>query len=522
MVSTLLQLGVYNYIVGLLLTLTIHLLWMYVAGKKFNIYTNDIFSDVAIGVGICTVINVFDNRKDYNGADIAFSLLTSLPCGFILSTYYFMELLGVSPMLALGIFALSFTTALGIFFAAVSLYNPVIIISGRIMVICGIAGISIFNELNIVYVLFISTVCLFIINRSFHYPFLRFRAVYHQLYPLSWDENIALPIWFLPKKIRKDAKKNRSATIAFSMMLLRERPLHRKSAQKGLFYIACDTLIAFKSLEDLSKTRKSLSFMPEEFPEEYSQPFSHLIEESRNIQQALNNYNPSNRIREIRKAQVRLQEFEKEMNYTRDKEAREFEKLAQAWLVLIHKYLQENEHNLPLPNPFVTGPALKAKEETFVGREDILNEIKTEALKEGAAGAILFLGNRRTGKTSTLYNLPQVLPSDIQAHYFDAQDIRMKSEQGFYRQLLKSFGSIEINNEADFTALTDFFEAQDAKLKEENKLALVCLDEYERFADLAHFPDTLRYWIQHLNNIVFLLAGSYELDENKADEPNAS
>jgi len=181
-----------------------------------------------------------------------------------------------------------------------------------------------------------------------------------------------------------------------------------------------------------------------------------------------------------------------------------------------------------LPNPFVTGNPIQPEyREVFVGRRDIIEQIQTEALREGGAGAILFLGNRRTGKTSTLLNLQSQVGSGIKPVFIDCQsplvsggtlvDFSGKLAATVLKATVQRDESI--TNFQTFADLTRLLEKLQLKFYRQGIRSLLCFDEYERLTTqitngaLSGLPDSLRYWIQHLPNFIFLFAGSHPLTE---------
>ncbi len=188
------------------------------------------------------------------------------------------------------------------------------------------------------------------------------------------------------------------------------------------------------------------------------------------------------------------------------------------------KLLEENKHR-PLPNPFVVGYPLKSDSEMFVGRKDIVDHIQREALKK-EGGSILFIGQRRSGKTSVLKNLKRYLTSNLRTVYFDCQDPTISgNEKYFCQSLARSIGQELHISKGEFVScnslpeLTNFLKEIQHKLQQENLRLLLCFDEYERFAEkvekgiLIDLPNAMRHWVQHLQQTIFLFAGSHFLKE---------
>ncbi|MEK7255897.1 MAG: ATP-binding protein [Bacteroidota bacterium] len=243
----------------------------------------------------------------------------------------------------------------------------------------------------------------------------------------------------------------------------------------------------------------------------------------------MSDYNPTNQLRQYRSIESNLIELQKQANLSRKRSQILFGKVAAKWRDIIRQEIHRIEQagGLPLPNPFITGgrSPLVEKGEPFVGRQDIIRQIETEVLREGAPGAILFLGNRRTGKTSTLENLRHFLPSSLKTVFFSFQDPRILTANlpdlcGFLaKRWGEACGRPVAKMPADLGALTNQIEEWERHLEAQGSYLLVCFDEYERLSDriadgtLRGLADAFRHWAQHFRRFVFLFAGSHEMAE---------
>lgn len=85
------------------------------------------------------------------------------------------------------------------------------------------------------------------------YPFIYFQKVYNQRNPLQWNDNIALPLWLLSKKIQKNARVEREKCLKLCEKLSKI-PHYKKVGQKAMSLIIIDELL---NVEDLSDIRKN-------------------------------------------------------------------------------------------------------------------------------------------------------------------------------------------------------------------------------------------------------------------------
>jgi hypothetical protein len=348
--------------------------------------------------------------------------------------------------------------------------------------------------------------------------------------PLVWDENFGLPFPFLPKILQSYVKK-RDLIYATELcvFLINERKVQRKAAQKGLMLITTDVMSKFESLLQISRLKESLNYLPaaKTIPEGFSDNILKFAELSEDIQNAQNESNISNKVSIYSRSLKTLEEYRKSAIWKKDKDSPHFAKVAEKWQQIINKEILtiKKSGKMPLANPFVTGNPVKEKEGTvFIGRQDIVEQIQNEALREVGAGGILFIGNRRTGKTSTLINMQPYLHSSLMVAFFDLQKPHFKATENhfaeaIYQDISKITKIAGKKNVDDFASLTDYFEQVQQNLKKQDKNLLICFDEYERLTPtimegkLAGLPDTMRYWIQHLDHIIFLFAGSHSVEE---------
>src|SRR5579884_3868149 len=74
-----------------------------------------------------------------------------------------------------------------------------------------------------------------------------------------------------------------------------------------------------------------------------------------------------------------------------------------------------------IDNPYVSDPSLKLDDSSFVGRQDLVQQLE-QALSRGRSRPTFFLvGERRMGKTSTLNQLPRLLSTRYLPIYYDLQ-----------------------------------------------------------------------------------------------------
>lgn len=214
-----------------------------------------------------------------------------------------------------------------------------------------------------------------------------------------------------------------------------------------------------------------------------------------------------------------------------------FEPLAVQWLKMIEdeqeKLHQQSTHN-ELPNPYIAGNPLEVRDQQlFVGRSDILLAIEQFILNAEQRPSLLLYGRRRTGKSSTLLNLPR---SRFEPVYIDCQDAKWhESDQAFCYNLAHDLFNVLYQSDSvrglrqpqieqfdknAFTQLDQFLTQAQKIADQRGKRILLAFDEYEELENSIINGDIsekvlgkLRNLIQHSKSIVVLVSGSHRFEE---------
>ncbi|MDJ0582850.1 hypothetical protein [Crocosphaera sp.] len=184
-------------------------------------------------------------------------------------------------------------------------------------------------------------------------------------------------------------------------------------------------------------------------------------------------------------------------------------------------------------NPFQFGnPVRLNRDYLFKGRRKFADNIVRRILNRDRPTLILY-GPRRCGKTSFLYNLPRMFPSDVLPVFLDMQSAAITSSeadfcQGLVRVMYKDSKSQGVLlptppkrnqfKESPYTVLEDWLDEALEKL--EDRQLLLNLDEFEKIGTAINegqislkLFDELRHLIQHYEQLGFLFSGVKTLDE---------
>lgn len=190
-----------------------------------------------------------------------------------------------------------------------------------------------------------------------------------------------------------------------------------------------------------------------------------------------------------------------------------------------------------VPNPYVPGRPLRPASPLFYGREDVFDFISKNARGLLQRNILILIGQRRTGKTSMLLQLPLRLSEHYVPVYLDCQSLGMTpglpallydvamtitdalAERGMHVPVpeLAAF------QEQTARAFEHGFlrQVQDALA---DRTLLLVLDEFEELemrVRAGHLEPTLfsylRHLMQHSRKVAFVFVGTHRLEEMTAD-----
>ncbi len=187
------------------------------------------------------------------------------------------------------------------------------------------------------------------------------------------------------------------------------------------------------------------------------------------------------------------------------------------------------------PIPYVTGTPLQTSH-TFVGRQDVFDFVHEHLLGTYQNNVIVLHGQRRTGKTSILYRLNEVLAQTHRCVLIDMQGKAARGEVEFLYSMADDIAyaldhsgvTVELPPRQEFEPSPEFFfrsrflrSVYDAL---GTKNLLLMFDEFEELqkrvedgkltADI--FP-YLRNLMQHERKVDFIFAGTHKLEELAAE-----
>lgn len=187
-----------------------------------------------------------------------------------------------------------------------------------------------------------------------------------------------------------------------------------------------------------------------------------------------------------------------------------------------------------ITNPYIFGSPVKTKD-MFFGRDDVFAFLKEHLVGTYQDNVIMLYGQRRTGKTSLLY---QILNHDYLTETHVPVLISLEGLQDFqsnaqvFLEIARRIAAtlrLRAPRADLFDATNSYFRYKflehQVKPHLNHRKLLLMLDEYEVLEACVENPQTavspvlfqqLRYLMQHYDWLSFLLVGSYKLEELEA------
>lgn len=190
-----------------------------------------------------------------------------------------------------------------------------------------------------------------------------------------------------------------------------------------------------------------------------------------------------------------------------------------------------------IPNPYVVGTPLETRASVFVGREDIIQQVRERLIRPAQRTILILIGERRSGKTSALKQLQYRLEGDLTPLFVDMQGLTATDLSGFLwwlawrmKEALDDRGiHVELPSFEAFSSGPPDYQFETVILPEiRRKLnggrVLLMLDEFEVLAQRVmkgtfdgRAFDYLRHLMQHSDGLEFLFAGTHVLRQFAAN-----
>ncbi len=188
-------------------------------------------------------------------------------------------------------------------------------------------------------------------------------------------------------------------------------------------------------------------------------------------------------------------------------------------------------------NPYIAGAPIKA-DNMFFGREDIFEKIRTHFVGRYQDNIVVISGQRRTGKTSILYQMEKHLnkyEERYAAVLIDVQGLALKGIDNFLWELARTISralspkySIKQPEQTLFLndARNAFRENFLSTIREAigKRRLLLMFDEADRFEEAminkqleADFPDYFRSLMQHQENVSFIFVRGSKFTQMKQE-----
>ena len=361
--------------------------------------------------------------------------------------------------------------------------------------------------------------------------------------PPRWDEIIILPLpglsQFLVNLCHYDSKLGKEA-----IEQVRRHDYQNKAAFQALGELAFEDALQLDTLPALASYERGLDWLDSEtrLPDKSKAPLLLLKEISQIIDAVEKSDTPRNRISLLRLAEEKAESLRRN--------AGKFSAAPIKWKKLIAEGLVKAEVERRILEPirqvyFNDGAPISSDEAPedelpFKGRLDTVRELEG-ALSNSKRATLLLTGNRRSGKSSLLLQLPRKLGPQVLPAFLDCQSAKFVSSEsaggllvGLAEEIMEQARrNVEKfrRDPVKFPRLDrETFERdpypgfarwlEDAERALGGRQLLLCLDEFEKMEEAlaagridGRFLSLLRNIIQHHHRVIVLLSGSRHLDE---------
>jgi len=179
-----------------------------------------------------------------------------------------------------------------------------------------------------------------------------------------------------------------------------------------------------------------------------------------------------------------------------------------------------------IENPYIVGDVVREKK-MFYGREELITSIVDNLKGRYQINPTFLYGQRRTGKTSILYQLRQTLTNEFAPVFIDSSEIFGK--KSFYQDLMEKIRKElqitdmelpDIGRDPFDEFMDDFYSKVKQKLN--GKTLILMIDEYQKidkFITDGHYDDSVIDFLNALaqdGEIKVILAGFLQPDELKS------
>lgn len=360
---------------------------------------------------------------------------------------------------------------------------------------------------------------------------------YLHLSPIYFDEVIWLPLPFLDRHLVLIAEQDREAGLEEIAYVARSF-CQGWAAQAALLELAARDLEAASSLPQMAQAEKVLAWLPKEpeaLPRGAYEAFQGIWEVTLTSGSVMASTSRYRKVMELEKARARLDDLRKSIAFTRGGVAARLGPAVEGWRDVISAELARltaEEEVEEIPQVYIAGPPVPGEEKRlFVGREDLFRTIEDILSSPFRKPTLMLHGQRRTGKTSLLLQLPRRLGPDVVPAFVNMQRAaNVEGVSGLLYNLARAVAEeahrsrgLRLPSLAQQDLAVEPFIAFDEWLNEAEKalgerVALLSLDEFEKIEERierigTESLDFLRDLIEHRPRLVLLFSGSHTLEE---------
>lgn len=363
---------------------------------------------------------------------------------------------------------------------------------------------------------------------------------FYYLSPARWDELIWFPLWTLDRQLTWLALVGDRSSAMETIGKIARSFRQGWAASAALASILAHDLRNSTSLPDIaSAAADHLAQLPRavDLPSsDLQRTVTLLTEVSQSAQAATRALGSPGWGVNLRKAQSNLTMLQETLTRTDRRVNGLLNPLLQQWQDVVEQALQDAQDAGPatIENVYISGSAIQPERaQVFVGREDLFSKIQ-ENLAASQKPTLVLHGQRRTGKTSLLFQLPDRLPAEYVPVFVDLQMTATvdRLNRFLYTLAREAVQQADANrrlalppvdlDDFDHRGTHAFYEWLDQVRKQLNgRLLFLALDEFDKIEEAIQKNkmeeavfDVLRHLVNHHSHwLVLLFAGVRTLEE---------
>jgi len=380
-----------------------------------------------------------------------------------------------------------------------------------------VGGIMVGITINSVFILGVYRMPLYLVSGfSSFYTYLVSRQQPHEVLgflrrsSVHWDECVYPPLPFLKQTLLIACDQDLKGTLEEIAFIAAERPQQLRTARAVALEIVARDMESRKTVKQIAGAAQRLKeLLPPETNlshPRWDNALLWLSDAKNEMMRSMQPIEQQARFKALDKMRESLDKIPPNIAFSDKSLNRRLKRVIEVWCTVAEQESERLKHAEQyvtgnIGNPYKPGQVLEPNDPLFVGRRDLAVQLE-DALSRGSRRPTLLLqGERRMGKTSTLYQLPNRLGASYIPILYNLQDPKIyasistflgKLANDIFRELsergikvkIKSFahllGSNHVNDPIAYSIFDNWLANVQTVLEEKNRSLLLAFDEFEK------------------------------------------